>query len=386
MFKDGEKAVWVSGLGVISCVGDSSAALWSAIVEDQSGIQNGIGPVKTTDSQISGGKYSRARSFAFKAARQALDLAQIENLVSSDGLILASTTGKIDCWDKELIEFLQNRITSADFAREFAGQSLGQMLDDLRIAIGHNGPSAMVASACGAATQAIALGAMWIRQGRVKRCLVGGSEALCDLTVEGFKSLKLLSDQPAQPFDRDRAGINLSEGAGFLVLESERNSRSIAKVSGYGLRTDGFHMTGPHPEGRGAQAAMRLALLRAGLEPGEISWVHAHGTGSDQNDLAECAALQKVFSANMPPVTSTKRIHGHALGASGVIESVICIEALRRQMIVKTGGLENPDSRISIHHSRETRPLKLTHIMKNTLGFGGINASLIFSQPDKGAT
>lgn len=384
MKKSDAKDVWVSGLGVISCVGNSPATLWSAVVEDRSGIENGLGRI--TSPEIATGVFGRALYFAAKAAKQALNDANIEKLDDDDGLILATTTGQVDCWDTRLIEFLNDSITSSEFASVFQGQSLGKMLDDLQGELHHSGPSTLVASACGAATQAIALGAMWIRQGRVNRCLVGGSEALCPLTIEGFKALRLLSIQPARPFDRDRAGINLSEGAGFLVLEAAKSVRSVAKVAGYGLRTDAFHMTGPHPEGRGAQKAMRIALSRAQLSPRDISWIHAHGTGSDLNDLAECAALEGVFSAEMPPVSSTKSVHGHALGASGAIESVICVEAIRRQLIVKTGGLEIPDPRIAIHHSRETRPLAVNHVMKNTLGFGGINASLIFSRADLEST
>lgn len=384
MKKSDSNDVWVSGLGLISCAGDSPSSLWSALVEERSGIEDGLGRVNSNN--IATGAFGRAVHFAAEAARQALKNANIESLAADDGLILATTTGQIDCWDTGLIKFLNDTMTPSEFATVFQGQSLGQMLEDLRTELDHTGPSTLVASACGAATQAIAIGAMWIQQGRVKRCLVGGAEALCRLTVEGFKALRLLSMEPARPFDRDRAGINLSEGAGFLVLEAAKSGRSVAKVTGYGLRTDAFHMTGPHPAGRGAERAMRLALSRAHLEAADISWIHAHGTGSDLNDLAECTALNAVFSNSMPPVSSTKRIHGHALGASGAIESVICVEALRRQMIVKTSGLQNPDPRIAIHHSHETRPLEVRHVMKNTLGFGGINASLIFSRPDLEST
>lgn len=163
------------------------------------------------------------------------------------------------------------------------------------------------------------------------------------------------------------------------MLEAAPPTEPLALLSGYGLRTDAFHMTGPHPEGRGAQSAMKLAMERAGLAPEQISWIHAHGTGSEQNDLSESIAVNAVFATHQPSVTSTKWVHGHALGASGVIESVLCVEALRRQMVLRTGGLENVDPKISLNLVKETREQNVLHVMKNTLGFGGVNASLIFS-------
>ncbi|RYZ76672.1 MAG: beta-ketoacyl-[acyl-carrier-protein] synthase II, partial [Proteobacteria bacterium] len=222
----------------------------------------------------------------------------------------------------------------------------------------------------------------------VKRCLVGGVEVLSPLTVEGFKSLQLLSTTAAHPFDEARKGINLSEGAGFLILEAEesKQSPSLAQIAGFGLTTDAFHMTGPHPEGEGCFNAMAQAVSKAGLKPSDISWVHAHGTGSDLNDLSEGRAIAKYFGISpqlsSPQVSSTKFSHGHALGASGALETILCIESLRRQTILKSGGLEKQDSRIPIEIVKESRSFPLKHILKNTLGFGGINAALVLSRSE----
>jgi 3-oxoacyl-(acyl-carrier-protein) synthase len=182
----------------------------------------------------------------------------------------------------------------------------------------------------------------------------------------------------------DRKGINLAEGAAALCLESGEAAKyhALARIAGVGMATDSFHMTAPEPEGRGCKEAIAVALNSSGLTLKDISWIHAHGTGSLHNDLAEGAALCNLFKEAMPPVTSTKSIHGHSLGASGAIETVLCLEALIRQQIIKTAGLEKPDPAIPIHHTSANGPAYLKHILKLTLGFGGTNAALILSRPD----
>lgn len=381
--------VWVSGTGAITCAGNDIQALWLSALEDRSGIVGGLGVVKDDclpepNHAGVGTARGKALRMALVAAGEAMRTAAWDRLESDDGLILATTTGQIDLWAAALIGFLRGQTSKHALAEVFERQSLGAMLDELRRALAHSGPSSLVTSACGASTQAIALGAAWIRQGRVRRCLVGGAEALCALTIEGFKSLQLLSTENSRPFDCDRRGINLSEGAGFLALQGERPAKPLAIVSGAAMRTDAFHMTGPHPEGRGAFAAISASIQHARLKPADISWVHAHGTGSELNDLSEGFALRGVFTKNMPPVTSTKWVHGHALGASGAIESVLCVEALRRQTILKTCGLNKPDTRIDINHALAVARFPIRHILKNTLGFGGINASLILTHAEVG--
>ena len=283
------------------------------------------------------------------------------------------------------LALLRKEISVREFENVFQHQPLGSLLEALSQILGFRGRSLLISSACTAATQAIAIGCHWIRQGRVKRCFVGGTEILCDLTVQGFKSLQLLSEIPAAPFDKNRTGINLSEGAGFLCLEAEPGPHPLAVVSGSGLSTDSYHMTAPHPEGRGSLEAMQGALEMAGLQPSDISWVHAHGTGSQHNDLAEGNAIRQLFHGKMPWVSSTKWVHGHALGASGALETILCIEALKNKTILRTAGLKTPDPQIEVPHPSQHLHTNLNHILKNTLGFGGINASLVISKAEKGS-
>ncbi|MGZ3721722.1 MAG: beta-ketoacyl synthase N-terminal-like domain-containing protein, partial [Bdellovibrionales bacterium] len=219
-----------------------------------------------------------------------------------------------------------------------------------------------------------------IREGKVKRCLVAGAEVLCDLTVEGFRSLQLLSNAPATPFDKDRGGINLSEGAAFICLEAV-SERPLAELSGFGFSTDGFHMTGPHPEGDGSFRAMNSALEKASVLPSEVTWAHAHGTGSLQNDLSEGLAMARLFGAQTPWVSSTKWTHGHALAASGALECALDVRAIQEGTILHTRGLKNPDPKIPVKHLTEDLRTPIRHILKNTLGFGGANAAIVISHP-----
>jgi 3-oxoacyl-(acyl-carrier-protein) synthase len=377
--------VCITGVGAVSCLGTGVETFWNKVCAGETAIVNGLGRVDLPQTQINA-KVGRAYDFSLLAANEAMAQANVKSLGPTDGFILATTTGQIDIWSAEFVEFLRLKSSHETLEPIFRYQSLGALLDSLCETLGAPGKKALVSSACSAATQSIALGAMWIRQGRVKRCLIGGVEILSDLTIEGFKSLQLLSIEPARPFDITRKGINLSEGAGFLVLEADENQTApaLAHISGYGLSTDAFHMTGPHPEGAGTLTAMSRALESANLKSSDISWVHAHGTGSQLNDLSEGRALHKLFGeTDAPPVTSTKFTHGHALGASGALESILCIEALKRQIALKTAGLTEPDPQIHIRHLLENQKMPLKHILKNTLGFGGINASLILSQARK---
>jgi 3-oxoacyl-(acyl-carrier-protein) synthase len=261
-------------------------------------------------------------------------------------------------------------------------QSLGEAVSSLSSLLDFTGPSRLVTTACSSSTQASALGMMWINEGKVKRCLVGGAEVLCRLTVEGFRCLQLLSQSPCAPFDQNRKGINLSEAAAFFCLESSSASRAKAYISGYGMSSDAYHLTAPHPEGQGCFVAMQSALEVAGLKPSDISAIHAHGTGSTANDVAESIATQRLFGAElekMPWIFSTKGIHGHSLGASGALESILSVKVLASGSVLPTAGLVQADPALKLKHPRGVEPLTTRHLLKNSLGFGGANASLVLS-------
>ena len=385
--------VAISGMGSISCNGIGTAALWNAVLENHSSIENGLGSIPSSMREKLNDLYPEASIqapaviFAYASAKMAMLEAGWSELQPTDGLILATTTGQITAWEDTLLELLKTEKNPEKFSTSFQHQALGLTLKNLALLLNAKGPTLLLTSACSAGTQALAMAAAWIQTGKVKRCLVGGSEVLSTLTVQGFKSLQLLSEKTAKPFDQNRSGINLSEGAAFFCFENE-SSKPLAYLSGYGFSTDAYHLASPHPEGSGSYLAMQNALKKAKLFPSQIDWVHAHGTGSKANDQAEGFAIHRLFSSEIsdkktnPWVSSTKHIHGHALGASGAIEAAICIKSLQSGIIPKTAGLEIPDPEIHINHPKQVIHQPISHLLKNTLGFGGNNAALIFSHPN----
>jgi 3-oxoacyl-(acyl-carrier-protein) synthase len=217
--------------------------------------------------------------------------------------------------------------------------------------------------------------------------LAGGADSLSRMTWGGFHSLLLADANGCKPFDAGRAGMSLGEGAAILILESEefarkRGAKILARLSGWGTSCDAYHATAPHPQGAGATAAMQSALRRANLEPTAIDYVNAHGTGTRDNDVAEAIALKTVFHNRVPPFSSTKRIFGHVLAASGAMEAIVCVEALRRQELPPNPGYQKCDPAIGLEPVTESHHARLTHVMSNSFGFGGNNGVLIFSQPE----
>ena len=376
--------VWISGVGAVSCLGGSMRDLWSAVEDSRSGIEDGLGVVADSSlvAPIDEVRRNRALAFCKQAVAEAMAQAGWTSIHPDDGLIFATTTGQLQLWDSVFMGLSRGEKTASELRQAFVHQPLGTLMSALAQEIGHSGPSTLLTSACSASTQALGVAAMWIKQGRVKRCLVVGAEVLCDLTTEGFRSLKLLAPDRAKPFDRERSGINLSEGAAALCLEA-KCARPLARLSGFGFTTDGYHMTGPHPEGDGCYRAMRMALQSAGVSAYAVTWVHAHGTGSQLNDMAEGLAVRRLFGESTPFVSSTKWLHGHALAASGALETALVVECIRHAMVLSTRGLQNADEKIPVRHPMADLNIKLRHVLKSTLGFGGTNAAILISHPEE---
>ncbi|MEB2777807.1 beta-ketoacyl-[acyl-carrier-protein] synthase family protein [Algoriphagus sp. D3-2-R+10] len=241
-----------------------------------------------------------------------------------------------------------------------------------------------ISTACSSAANAIMLGAQLIHTGEFHRVLVGGTDALCNFTIEGFRSLMVYDTHLCQPFDASRRGLNLGEGAGYLLLESDQSikesgNRCLAKLSGWANRNDAFHNTGTSPEGIGAQKAMRAALEIAGLKPDQISYINAHGTGTQNNDSSELAAMESVFGDVLPDFSSTKGATGHTLAASGAIEAIFAVQSLLENCAFGNFSIVEPmtDSSSLL---RKAVPKDIHHVMSNSFGFGGNSTSLIFSK------
>jgi len=223
--------------------------------------------------------------------------------------------------------------------------------------------------------------------------VTGGSEAaVTPVGIAGFAAMKALStrnhepERASRPFDVDRDGFVLGEGAASLVLEERefalrRGAPVLAELTGYGATSDAYHITQPHPQGDGAVRAMQAAIADAGLSPADIDYVNAHGTSTPPNDRVETHALKRVFGESVPLVSSTKSMTGHTLGAAGALESVFCILALQNSVVPPTINLDNPDPACDLDYvAKKARPADIRYAMTNSLGFGGHNASLVFGQ------
>lgn len=245
---------------------------------------------------------------------------------------------------------------------------------------GLTGPSLTISTACSSSAKVFATAVRWINHGLVDAVLVGGIDSLCLSTLYGFNSLELLSNKPCRPFDALRDGVSIGEAAGFaLLVRKDFAPEADFELLGYGESSDAYHMSHPHPEGKGALLAMEQSLQRADLSPSSIEYINLHGTASKANDLVESYALSRLFS-DQTPASSTKGWTGHTLGAAGILESVITLEAMKHGLIPGTLNCDNPDAEFSFPILTENIKTPVNVAMTNSFGFGGNNASLIFGR------
>jgi 3-oxoacyl-[acyl-carrier-protein] synthase II len=249
---------------------------------------------------------------------------------------------------------------------------------------GLGGPRHTVVTACSSGAVAIAEAAELIEAGVAETAVAGGVDAITRICFMGFNALKLLDPGPCRPFDRDRRGMSLGEGAGFLVLESEtraraRGARVYATLAGHGMTTDAYHVTAPEPGGDGMVRAMAAALRRAGAAPAEVRYVNAHGTGTPQNDRIEARALSRVFGEGRVLVSSSKSMIGHTMAAAGSLEAIATVLALEHGLVPPTANLVTPDPDVPFDCVPATpRAALLTCAISNSFGFGGQNVTLLF--------
>ena len=230
------------------------------------------------------------------------------------------------------------------------------------------------------------MGARLIQSGQLDRVVVGGTDCLTQFTIYGFRSLMIFDDEWCKPFDNSRKGLNLGEGAGFLVLESKKSleitgKEVLAKLSGWSNASDAYHQTASSPDGDGAILSMKQALKQARLEPHEINYVNAHGTATPNNDLSESKAFINVFNGKVPPFSSTKSYTGHTLAASGGIESVFAILSIQNGLLFPNLNHTSPIEETGLIPIKNIQKnIEVTHVLSNSFGFGGNNSTLIFSK------
>jgi 3-oxoacyl-[acyl-carrier-protein] synthase II len=409
------RRVVVTGIGVVSPVGNDSNIAWEAVREGRSGIETIkafdtsefdvkiAGEVKNFDplkyvSKREVRRIDRFVQFAIAAADEAVKQSGIldsEILMPKVGAYIGTGIGglhEIEAQHTKLMEAGPKRTSPLMIPKLMTNAAAGLV----SIRYGFEGPSFSVSSACASGSNAIGEAIESIRNGIVDVQICGGSEAaVTPMGVSGFMQLKALSrrnnepEQASRPFEKNRDGFVMAEGAGILVLESlehaqKRGAEILAEAKGYGGSSDSYHMTLPCPEGTGARAAMKNALQDAEMNPEDISYINAHGTGTPAGDDIEAQAIAEVFGKETKnlAVSSSKSIFGHMLGASGAFESAICLWALRDNVCPPTINLDEIDPQCGelnfVPHTAQERPVSA--VMNNSFGFGGHNVSLIFSE------
>jgi 3-oxoacyl-[acyl-carrier-protein] synthase II len=404
--------VVVTGLGAVASLGHEVESFWASLVAGRSGVgrvglfdpsefASRIGAeVRDWDPALhmdpkEARRNDRYTHFGFVAAKQAFaDAGLTMDREDPDrvGVMIGSGIGGMYTYESQLKVLAERGPRKVS---PFTIPSLiGNMCSGLfAIEIGARGPNFGVVSACATGTHALGEAAHAIRRGEVDVMVAGGSEAaITPFAYASFCSMKAMStrndapERASRPFDRNRDGFIMGEGAGVLVLESEeharrRGARIYCELAGYAATCDAFHITQPDPEGKGLSMAMRRALGSAGLVPEKIDYINAHGTSTPYNDKFETLAIKKVFGdhARRVAVSSTKSMTGHLLGAAGGIESVICVKTLQTQTLAPTINLEEPDPDCDLDYvPNVARPARVEAVLSNNLGFGGQNASVVF--------
>jgi 3-oxoacyl-[acyl-carrier-protein] synthase-1 len=245
--------------------------------------------------------------------------------------------------------------------------------------LGLAGPALAVSTACSSGAKAIAAAARFVHAGLCDAAVAGGVDSLCATTIQGFRSLDLLSPRPCSPWGLARTGINIGEGAGFLLLERGVPGPGGLALLGFGESSDAYHISAPHPEGVGAAAAMGAALAAAGLAPGDIDYVNLHGTGTLANDRSEDRALTRVFGPGVA-ASSTKGATGHCLGAAGAVEAALCLACIEGGLLPGTQGTRIQDPGLAIEVLIDARPGSPRRVLSNSFGFGGSNCCLILGR------
>ena len=394
-----DKNIVITGEGIISAIGNDKASVLQSLLDGRSGIvemkhlhsshhELPVGEVQLSNDEMKAmlalpieEQTSRTSLMGMLAVRQALAEAQLPETAPKNRrvvLISGTTVGGMDITE----QYYDSFATSDEHLDCLKKHDCGSSTEEIAAMFGIS-ECTTISTACSSAANALILGANLLKTGQADLVIAGGSEALTRFHLNGFNSLMILDHEPCRPFDAQRAGLNLGEGAAFVVMETEASARERgadihAWLTGYGNACDAFHQTASSDNGEGAYRAMTEALEMAQLKPEDIDYVNAHGTGTPNNDLSESAALKRVFAEKMPLISSTKAFTGHTTSASGSIETVICLLAMQHHFVPANLRWEHqiPDG---ITPTTGVKDVTLKHVVCNAFGFGGNDSSLILS-------
>ena len=393
--------IYIAGVGLISAIGNNVAETLLALENHQAGIgaitkldtihrgRLPVGEVKLDDEQLAQSSglpagVSRTAMLSMIAAREAYLDAGVSSLPGiRTGFVSANTVGGMDKTEQFFSPFLQAR--NSGRLRNVVHHECGSVTELVADRLGIKNLITTISTACSSSANSIFFGARLIRHNKLDVVIAGGTDALTKFTINGFNTLQILDEQPCMPFDENRRGLNLGEGAGYVGLVSEAVARKLQKecyciLSGYSNANDAHHQTASSPDGQGSYLAMKNALAHAGLKPSDIDYINLHGTGTANNDISEGTAIQRLFDPHYPKMSSTKSFTGHTLGASGGIEAVFSALAIKHGVVYPNLRLSTKMAALPFVPEKSfLKDQRVKNVLSNSFGFGGNCSSLIFS-------
>lgn len=397
------RSVYLAGTGIITAIGNNISESLDSFKNHRSGIgsiQNldtvhrsvfPLGEVKYSNQQLSeitglNQGLSRTILLSYFAAKQAMDSVPQDIFKKlRSGFISASTVGGMDRTE-HFFEDFQKDPQSGDL-RDVRYHDCGKPTNYVCEKLGLKGFVTTISTACSSSANSIMLGSRLIRSGKLDVVIAGGVDALTRFTLNGFNSLMIVDRKQCRPLDESREGLNLGEGAAYVILVSEKIAKEyslekICTVSGYCNTNDAFHQTALSDDGEGPYLAMAGALNMCGLKPEDIDYINMHGTGTQNNDMAEGKAVERIFHPAYPPLSSTKSFTGHTLGASGAVEAVFSAAAIKHSLLFPNFSFSTPVNNLHIKPVTKLTSKPVRHVLSNSFGFGGNCTSLIFSKTD----
>lgn len=396
------KGVAITGMGIISAIGNNVEENFRALTNSEKGISKTdnidtihkgeimFGEIKKSNEDLvselglpSDHNFTRTALLGAFAAKQAVADAGISDMSEyKTGLINSTSVGGMDTTEKHYYEYFEN----PDTVKFIAAHDGGDTSQKIAEMIGLEGFVTTISTACSSAANAIMLGARMIKAGKLDRVIVGGTDGLAKFTINGFKTLMILTDSYNTPFDNDRKGLNLGEAAAFLVLESDEivekeGKKVLARVTGFANANDAFHQTASSENGEGAFLAMQKAFKVADLDPTQIDYINVHGTATPNNDLSEGRAVARIYEGkDVPDFSSTKAFTGHTLAAAAAIEAVYSVLAINNGVVFPNLNFKTKMAEFDLVPQTEIKYKNIDHVLSNSFGFGGNCSTVIFSK------
>ena len=386
--------IFITGRGVVSALGKNTQENLQRLLNGQTGICLGsysdytekyLGVVKITSEELSDTHalmdgYSRTALLGLTAAKEAWGNNDPSSTCRT-GVISGNSVGGMDRTEKNVVKLINGQ--GGDI-RSLLSHPCGHSTGLISNIIPRCDYSNTISTACSSGANSILQAVKLIKNGRLDRAIAGGTDGLSNFTIQGFSSLMIFDEKRCSPFDTNRAGLNLGEGAGYVLLENEKSLKEsgntpLGKISGYGIANDSFHQTALSPNGLGAVLAMRQALHQSKLEARDIDYINTHGTATENNDEVELRAIQSLFTEKVPDYSSTKSFTGHTLGASGAIEAVYSLLAINNNCAFPSLNIEN-DMNKECPALKKLIRKNISNVLTNSFGFGGNQTTLIVSE------